>query len=214
MRPGLKILLFVVGISLNVASATSTPIRSAGGYGIQPGITVLGPQTFTIDGNMFQQIIVCGGGNTEPASTTDCSLPLGSIATAGVFDLLVNLPTVQEGTVVDFGLPFVPTSQDFGLVVDCPGQFSGGPFVCTTPAPFDITCVNNAFSAPGSSMSFTVPACAAGGVTLFFEDVVSNPNAFATITLPGAATPEPSTISYLGIFLAPLIFLLRHRCNS
>lgn len=230
MRLAQKLLPFFVVILVSATTASAGTItRSAGGYGdptggAGTGITV-NLQT-TPDSNGFQQIIVCGGGNTIPDPTSTCGLsssdPSGAVG--GVFDLLVNVPALSAGTVVDITLPFAPSSSDFGLLVDCPGQFNpsgdGALFGCVTPAGITsssscATDVSNGFSAPGSSMTWTDPSCAAGGVTLFFES--DSPfDTFATIGFGGTvAAPESSTSSYLGLclLLLPLMLFWRRRCS-
>jgi hypothetical protein len=210
---------------LLASSARATGIRSGSNYGdpntLNGGIIVA--LQSSPDSNGFQQIIVCGGDNTSPGTTSLCTVSGGdpSGAVGGVFDLLVNVPSLAAGSVVDFTLPFSPTSSNFGTLVDCPGQFdpaSGGGalFECVTPAGISPSSpctadINSAFSSPGPSMNWTVPPCATSGVTLFFEDD-STLSQFASISLSGSpvATPEPSTLPCLGIALA-LVLVSRWR---
>ena len=205
---------------LLASSARATGIRSGSNYG-DPSATGNGGIIVALQGspdaNGFQQIIVCGGGNTMPGTTSLCTLSGNdqSGAEAGVFDLLVNVPSLAAGSVVDFTLPFSPTSSNFGLLVDCPGQFDpssdGALFACVTPKGISASSpctadIDNAFSSPGTSIDWTVPTCATSGVTLFFEDD-STLSQFASISVSGGpfAAPEPSTLPYLGIALALLL---------
>jgi hypothetical protein len=216
MRVKLASILVLGALVICATTARATGIRSGSSYGdpttVGQGITVA--LQSSPDSNGFLQIVVCGGGNTTPATTSLCTTSDNdqSGAQAGVFDLLVNVPALSAGTVVDFTLPFSPTSSNFGILVDCPGQFNpmgdGALFACVTPSGISTNSpctadVNNNFSSPGSSMSWTVPACAVDGVTLFFEDD-SPVNQFASISLSGGtvAASESSSLSYLGIALA------------
>ena len=191
---------------------TRIATRPSSGYGDPTSISVVNGQLMS---GGFTQTVVCGGGNTMPATpNTECLLdPNNPMGTAGFFDLLVNVPSLSAGTLISFnldGTAFNSTVQDYGLLTACDSGNLGGLCTTTSGLEADANCVNSIFNGwggSGAALSLTVPSCATNGFSVVFDETKPS---FATIsTSSPVGTPEPRTIVLLGAGLLAFAFLYK-----
>lgn len=196
---------------------TRIATRPSSGYGDPLSITVVDGQgnPLMLTSGGFTQTVVCGGGNTMPLTpNTACAVdPNNMMGTAGFFDLLVNVPSLSAGTLINFnldGTAFNSTAQEYGLLTVCDSGNLGA--LCTTSAALeaDANCVNSIFNGwggSGAALSLTVPSCATNGFSVVFDETKPS---FATIsTSSPVGTPEPRTIVLLGAGLLAFAFLYK-----
>jgi hypothetical protein len=206
-------LLCVGALICSTTWAQKSGSRPSSGYGPQSSSAVSGPANVSNIGaaptsGTFQELVVA------------CSMTPCGTTTSG-FDLLINTPVYPVGTSLNFSLDssaFNSSSDPYGLMDGCDGTVI--PF-CITPASVtgSAACessILNGLSGSGSSVRFAVPSCAAGGITLYFDES-STPNgqvpAFATISANTSTvtTPEPSSAVLLGLGLLVTFFVHRRR---
>ncbi len=211
-----KVGVLVCALVVMASSAWANKVtRPTSSYGMQSDsqvgsiVNVTNTGISPISGNFQELFVACTatpcGGATSP------------------YNLLINTPVFATGTTITFNLgPLFDSSADsFGLMDACSSVI---PFCITSASVTNSSSCESSIlnglndGGPGS-VKFTVPSCAAGGITLFFDESSgpNGPGGYASISASsGGATaaPEPSSALLLGLGLVGAALISRRLSHS
>lgn len=220
MNVRLTVALLFAAVLIFVAPARADSIRHGSSYGMLNSGSSSNPES------IGTEFLICFP-NTGSSLSTSCGDAMDAKD-----DLLLQITSVVKGS-VQISIPdlagstFDTGTALFGLVTcDLGTSSSQLGSVCTpTPTsgaltPAEMACATALGSAPmsmnGSITTITLPASCTSlsHVTFYFDQNLVTPNEFATLSGPGTATPEPSSLTLLGISLISLAFLSKRRLQA